>query len=222
MAYAPRDFQAVVPLYQDALKGLGFPAQTLLNDSTRRDGEYGVSWMSKLKDIEYDGGASKHWGASRLEGCGLDLWEVDFPCELLGEESYGAGVAMHQAAVHFKTQTARELTDAVRNGYGREVVEMLRVARLECEWYESLLAREQPAVELQGSIRAICTDEPMIQSLMRFFFKLVRLAWSKLGKSCLPLWRPAALEEVQSLETVTQAVERVSTQEVNNKWVSQG
>ena len=223
VAYAPRDFQAVVPLYQDALKGLGFPVQTLLNDSTRRDGEYGVSWMSKLKDIEYDGGASKHWGDSSLEGCGLDLWEVDFPCELLDEESYEAGVAMHQAAVHFKTRTAQELTDAVRNGYGREVVEMLRVARLECEWYESLLAREQPAVELQGSIRAICTDvplgthdpEPDEISLQTRTISLEQ------ARQELPLWRPAALEEVQSLETVTQAVERVSTQEVN-KWVSQG
>ena len=223
VAYAPRDFQAVVPLYQDALKGLGFPVQTLLNDSTRRDGEYGVSWMSKLKDIEYDGGASKHWGDSSLEGCGLDLWEVDFPCELLDEESYEAGVAMHQAAVHFKTRTAQELTDAVRNGYGREVVEMLRVARLECEWYESLLAREQPAVELQGSIRAICTDVPLgtHDPEPDEIFLQTRTISLEQARQELPLWRPAALEEVQSLETVTQAVERVSTQEVN-KWVSQG
>ena len=194
-----------------SLEGLGFSKG--LGASATFDS--GMPAGSKFEGFMAEGG--EPLGVRNLEVLGeQSLWEVDFPHEVWVEEEVDSWVALHEASSHLARRLSTDLLKASWDQVG-SALEMAKVAEAERAWLESVLVRHQDGIEAPVLLRSLKAEVPLNGSELgsEDQFLQTRTVSLEEARVELPLWMDAAKEEVQALEQVTQAVERITTQRVD-------
>ena len=224
VAYVPQGYSAAIGGCFQCLKDLGFPVEGLPTDQhevCQRKVESDSISKFNACPVSLAEGIAVHPNHQYPEDGVVESWYVEFPHELWNDHE--AGVFLHQASLDFSLQTAQELQCAIEQGHGSEVAGLLRVARLEVSWWEVVLELSQPAMETCVGARLLNINVPLVSHGVEpdeLFLQTRAIPLDQVRKE-LPLWEPPAREEVDNLENVMQAVERVTTRDIE-QWTSQG
>ncbi|CAE7247520.1 RE1 [Symbiodinium sp. CCMP2592] len=100
-----------------------------------------------------------------------------------------------------------------------ETAEQLRSTEVLCEWLEGCL--DEWTLNSEVSLRALQVEVPLAGESVPDKFLQTRTVGLVEARSELGLWKEPALEEVTSLETTNQAVDRVKAALVD-QWIEQG
>ncbi|CAE7831874.1 RE1 [Symbiodinium sp. CCMP2592] len=100
-----------------------------------------------------------------------------------------------------------------------ETAEQLRSTEVLCEWLEGCL--DEWTLNSEVSLRALQVEVPLAGESVPDRFLQTRTVGLVEARSELGLWKEPALEEVTSLETTNQAVDRVKAALVD-QWIEQG
>ena len=202
-AFVPRDFREGFEDSRDRLLELGFPVSEV---------PAGDSEALKLCSV-----CCEPDGELQVDGLhGEEMWEVEFPCEVLDREGRSFAIQAHFDAACLCKTLSRELSGPESNYDIAELLGELKIAEDRREWYESILwgrYLESPHVIVKALNRDIpvCEEEPMPAAEMFLQTSTVSIAEARKE---LSLWIPAASEEVASLEKVNEAVERINVSDL--------
>ena len=221
VGYVPKGFQRCTGAIQSELLNLGFPVEGLLFD-----GSSATSHLNRISSVKFKPGSVSlaESGVAKVESEGpavTESWFVDVPHELW--ESCDMGVEMHSASLMFCLQMAQELHTGLSSGQGDRIVDWVRAARLEVSWWEGVLTSLQPQLEPSFSPRSARVDVPLAErppEADEIFLQTRSIPLDQVRRE-LPLWAPAARDEVDNLENVMQAVERVTTRDID-RWIARG
>ena len=151
-------------------------------------------------------------------------WEVEFPYEVLTEGRQEQWASLHEAASYQCQQALRDLSGAPMDcGLVGTLARQLRVLEAEKHWYEGLLAASQPWSEASVAIRSLQAEVPLSPEGTSAPEQFLQTRTVRLEEARRELWEwlEPARDEVVALEQTTQAVERITADEVES-MVKQG
>ena len=223
VAYSPLNFHEALAENEQPLMDLGFPLPVVPDTQGVPCGEVDGSTNSKFKACPVSLADDSAELKQRRQGQAIaeDSWVVEFPLEL--SESYEDGVQQHQAALDFCLQMVQELPMSILHGEGSEMARLVRVARLEVSWWETALRLLQPAMETCSSVWVASATVPLGERAPEpdELFLQTRIISLDQVRKALSLWESPAREEIDNLENVMQALERVTTRDIE-LWTAQG
>ena len=154
---------------------------------------------------------------------GLELWHVEFPHEVVDGEWVEGAVALSEAMSfackeHVKQLCTIEEGDEVQVG-----LEALSSSLQQRSWHEELLTRCQPEEESSVLLRSLSVEVPLSEALTTApeQFLQTRTISLEEARRELSMWYEPGREEVEALEVTTEAVERVTSREVDS-WIEEG
>ena len=219
VAYVPGRLEALGSEQRQALVELGFSVKGLYGLGT---GEVSVSQCKASVSSEAcDEGQDAVSGPACSEFA--SSWEVELPCEILDPGQFEQAVSLHHRYVEYCSRIAGELDRAVEWGCGGQVSKLLRVARLECGWFEGVLKRWSPVEEVHTSLKGLTTDIPLGEQELEAaeVFLQTRTVSLDEARKELEKWKGPGQDEVTALEETTGAVERVTVEQVE-EWIRAG
>ena len=219
VAYVPGRFEALGSEQRQALVELGFSVKGLYGLGT---GEVSVSQCKASVSSEAcDEGQDAVSGPACSEFA--SSWEVELPCEILDPGQFEQAVSLHHRYVEDCSRIAGELDRAVEWGCGGQVSKLLRVARLECGWFEGVLKRWGPVEEMHTSLKGLTTDIPLGEQELEAaeVFLQTRTVGLDEARKELEKWKGPGQDKVTALEETTGAVERVTVEQVE-EWIRAG
>ena len=142
-------------------------------------------------------------------------WEIDFPHEIWSAESQPGWLQHQVSSSHRCRKLASELVAAPCDLVG-VVSRELWAAQAESCWCEEVLGRNRHPEEHLISLRSLRVEVPLNENsgTPADQFLQTRTISLEEARAELPLWMEAAREEVQALESVTEAVERITAKDV--------
>ena len=222
VAYSPLDYDKMGLDNERLLQALGFP----LPDNGILDSHASEARISSCLDsnLVSVAGVGQGMGESNQEiHCLLEQWTLDFPHEVLEEGTHESLVALHAQEAEFRRTLGQELSSSALQGQAGSLGVHFHRAWLRSCWYEELLGRVQPAMEMVASVRALTREVPLNPSneAPDEIFLQTRTIGLDEARLELPLWVPAGQEEIQSLEVTTGAVVRIKADLVD-RWIAEG
>ena len=148
-----------------------------------------------------------------------EVWEVDFPHEVVKLEHLEGWTALHEAASYHCRATVQDLGSFLPDD---GVVSALAVEcgkrEAERQWYEESLAAVQPWYEISSLLRSLQTEVPLSPAKPQAPEQFLQTRTESLDEAKKELceWLEPAREEIMALEQTTGAVERVTTRDVDN------
>ena len=142
-------------------------------------------------------------------------WEVDFPHELWSAESQSEWLRFQRDSAQRCRRIATDLIGAPCEFVGA-VSRALLVAQAEQSFGELVLDRHREAEDHTVALKSLQIEVPLndVGGTPPDQFLQTRTISLEEARAELPLWLDAAREEVQALESVTEAVERITSQKV--------
>ena len=213
-AFTPRDVGRTSSDDWEVLRGLGFPVDQV---QLERDDGDGSEAAKRLVDL--GSGSAVTGGELEVE------WEIGLPLPqpLLEKEDRETFVEWHGCAARLSRLLTGDLCDAIDASEDVSgVVKQLREVELLTSWLEQGLDGWIDPEDCCGAVRVLKVDIPLDDcGPSADLFLQTRTKSLGEARGELGLWKEPALDEVTSLETTNQAVDRVKASVVD-QWIEQG
>ena len=213
-AFTPREIRKCTEQHWAELSELGFPVEGVRKKVAELDSTVGVPSAER---------ALRLGDSSGVVGYEEVVWEVGMPVPVLDGETREGWIKWHDSVARACRLWAEEFCDFLGPAEEiQDVAAQLRFVEGCAEWLEGCLEETLEGEPLEGSLRALQVDVPLNPGADKpdtfLQTRTVGLAEARRELSC---WKEPAQEEVTSLETTNQAVDRVTSRTVED-WIAQG